>query len=201
MKVGLIGSTGMVGGVFLKLFEERNFPISEFRPFASSKSAGKKVKFKNQEVAIQELNEKNLKGLNLVFIATGEDISKKWTPIINAQGTYVIDNSNAFRMNSKTPLICPEVNGDLIAKDQFVYANPNCSTIQLVVLLNALKATGSIQSVTVSSYQSVSGAGKEALKELQDQSKDCLKLKDSFNAPLGGSLKDCSKAKPKDKVK
>lgn len=172
MKVGLIGSTGMVGGAFLELFEERNFPISELRPFASSKSAGGKLKFKDQEIEIKELNEESIKGLDLVFVATGEDISEKWTPIISAQGTYVIDNSSAFRMDPDTPLVCPEVNGDLITKDQFVYANPNCSTIQLVVLLSALKSIGNMQTVTVSSYQAVSGAGKEALKELQDQSKN-----------------------------
>ena len=172
MNVGLIGSTGMVGGAFLELFEERNFPISELRPFASQKSAGTKLKFKDQEVEIQALSEESIEGLDIVFVATGEDISEKWTPIISAKGTYVIDNSSAFRMDPETPLVCPEVNGDLVKKDQFVYANPNCSTIQLVVLLNALKKVGAMQSVTVSSYQAVSGAGKEALKELQDQSKD-----------------------------
>jgi len=170
MKIGLIGSTGMVGGAFLELFEERNFPVSELRPFASAKSAGKKLKFKDKEIEIQELSEESIKGLDIVFVATGEDISEKWTPIISKQGTYVIDNSSAFRMDPKTPLVCPEVNSELITKDQFVYANPNCSTIQLVVLLKALKNIGDMESVTVSSYQAVSGAGKEALKELKDQS-------------------------------
>jgi aspartate-semialdehyde dehydrogenase len=172
MKIGLIGSTGMVGGAFLELFEERNFPISELRPFASSKSAGQKITYKGQEFEIQELSDESIKGLDIVFVATGEDISEKWTPVISAQGTYVVDNSSAFRMDPNTPLVCPEVNGDLITKDQFVYANPNCSTIQLVVLLNALKNVAGMNSVTVSSYQAVSGAGKEALKELQDQSRD-----------------------------
>lgn len=170
MKIGLIGSTGMVGGAFLELFEERNFPVSELRPFASANSAGKKLKFKGKEVEIQELNEETIKGLDVVFVATGEDVSEKWTPIISKQGTYVIDNSSAFRMDPQTPLVCPEVNGDLVTKDQFVYANPNCSTIQLVVLLKALKNIGEMESVTVSSYQAVSGAGKEALQELKDQS-------------------------------
>ena len=170
MKVGLIGSTGMVGGAFLELFEERNFPISELRPFASAKSAGQMLKFKGEDIAIEELSDESIKGLDIVFVATGEDISEKWTPVISKNGTYVIDNSSAFRMDQDTPLVCPEVNGELITKDQFVYANPNCSTIQLVVLLNALKSIGDMNNVTVSSYQAVSGAGKEALKELKDQS-------------------------------
>lgn len=170
MKIGLIGSTGMVGGAFLELFEERNFPVSELRPFASARSAGKRLRFKGEEIEIQELNNDTIKGLDLVFVATGEDVSEKWTPIISKQGTYVIDNSSAFRMDPKTPLVCPEVNSELIEKDQFVYANPNCSTIQLVVLLKALKNIGDMESVTVSSYQAVSGAGKEALSELKNQS-------------------------------
>ena len=172
MKVGLIGSTGMVGGAFLELFEERNFPISELRLFASSKSSGQRINFKGLEIKLQELSKESIEGLDIVFVATDENVSKKWTPIISAQGTYVVDNSSAFRMDPSTPLICPEVNGNLITKNHFVYANPNCSTIQLVVLLNALQSIGRIKSVTLSSYQAVSGAGKEAIKELQDQSQN-----------------------------
>ena len=170
MKVGIIGSTGMVGKTLIQLLEERDFPVDELRPFASKKSEGQLLKFRGKDFKIQSLSHESIKDLNFVFVATGEDISKEWTPILKSQGTYVIDNSSAFRMDPETPLVCPEVNAHLITKDQFVYANPNCSTIQLVVLLNALNKLKALKSVTVSSYQAVSGAGKEALQELRDQS-------------------------------
>jgi len=172
MKVGIIGSTGMVGKTLIQLLEERDFPVEELRPFASKKSEGQLLKFKGNDYKVQSLSHESIKDLNFVFVATGEEISKEWTPILKKQGTYVIDNSSAFRMDPETPLVCPEVNTHLITKDQFVYANPNCSTIQLVVLLNALNKLKPLESVTVSSYQAVSGAGKEALKELSDQSLD-----------------------------
>lgn len=172
MRVGLIGSTGLVGGAFLQILEERSFPITKLVPFASEKSVGKPITFKGNTHLIEPLNEENLKNLDLLFVATGEDVSLEWTPKAKALGVYVIDNSSAFRLDPKTPLVCPEVNGEEIKKENLIYANPNCSTIQLVVLLNALKNAGNMKDVTVASYQAVSGAGTEALEELKAQSKE-----------------------------
>ena len=172
MRVGLIGSTGLVGGAFLQILEERNFPVTKLVPFASEKSVGKPITFKGNTHLVEPLNEENIKNLDLLFVASGEDVSLEWTPKAQAAGVYVIDNSSAFRLDPKTPLVCPEVNGEEIKKGSFVYANPNCSTIQLVVLLNALKKAGDLKDITVASYQAVSGAGTEALEELRTQSKE-----------------------------
>ena len=172
MKVGLIGSTGLVGGAFLQILSERNFPITKLVPFASERSVGKPIKFKGETHLIEPLNEENIKGLDILFVATGEGVSLEWTPKAKKHGVYVIDNSSAFRLDPKTSLVCPEVNPEEIKKENYVYANPNCSTIQLVVLLNALKKAGEMKDVTVASYQAVSGAGKEALEELASQSKE-----------------------------
>ncbi len=171
MKVGLVGSTGLVGGTFLKILQERNFPITEFIPFASEASLGKTVKLNDKDYPIQTLNEEALASLELLFIATGEDVSEHWSPIAVEQGCYVIDNSSAFRMHPEVPLVAPEVNGELVNKDQKLYANPNCSTIQLVVMLSALKKINALMTdVSVASYQAVSGAGRDALQELKEQS-------------------------------
>jgi len=172
MRVGLVGSTGLVGQTILKVLTERDFPVTSLKPFASEASKGKSISFKNKDYTIDTLNEDSIKDLDLVFIATGEDISEEWTPKLAALGTYVVDNSSAFRMHPEVPLVCPEINGSTVTADQKIYANPNCSTIQLVVMLGALKKAGNIKDIIVASYQAVSGAGTAALKELKDQSAD-----------------------------
>lgn len=172
MKIGLVGSTGLVGQTILKILEERDFPVSDLKPFASKASLGKNISFKNKNYPINILSDESIKNLDLVFIATGEDISEEWTPKISALGTYVVDNSSAFRMHPEVPLICPEVNKKSITTAQKIYANPNCSTIQLVVMLNALKSAGEMKDITVASYQAVSGGGTLALDELKNQSAD-----------------------------
>lgn len=181
MRVGLIGSTGLVGGEFLKILAERKFPLTKLVPFASEKSVGKPISFMGNTHLIEPLNEENIKGLDLLFVASGEDVSLRWTPVAKSFGVYVIDNSSAFRLDSNTPLVCPEVNGEEIKKENFVYANPNCSTIQLVVLLNALKKAGEMKDITVASYQAVSGAGTEALDELKAQSSQLSEKTDIEN--------------------
>lgn len=171
MKVGLVGSTGLVGGAFLKILQERKFPITDFTPFASEASVGKIIKLNDKEYKVKALSEDALSNIEVLFIATGEDISEHWSPIAVEQGCYVIDNSSAFRMHPEVPLVSPEVNGELVSKTQKLYANPNCSTIQLVVLLSALKSLKSeMTDITVASYQAVSGAGRDALAELKEQS-------------------------------
>lgn len=174
LKVGVVGATGMVGQTFMNLLEERQFPLAELYPFASEASLGKKVKCQNKEWACQILKPNCFDGLDIVFFSSGDDISKEWAPLAAKAGAYAIDNSAAFRMNPEMALVVPEVNGDLVAamKQPQVIANPNCSTIQLVVALKPLQEKFGIQDVRVSSYQAASGAGLAAYDELLAQTQD-----------------------------
>lgn len=173
LKIGLVGATGLVGETFLKLIEERNFPVNELRPFASEKSKGQKITLYDQEWEIQTLHENCFKGLDLVFFSSGDDISLEWAPKAVEDGAFAIDNSAAFRMNPDYPLVVPEINSHELPKKDSpdIIANPNCSTIQLVLPLEALKKQFGINRVNVATYQSVSGAGKLAQQELIDQQK------------------------------
>ncbi len=166
--VGLVGATGVVGETFLNLLNNSDIQINELRPFASERSAGKKVPFYNSE--IQVLKEGCFEGLDFVFFSSGDDISKEWAPQAVKSGAYAIDNSAAFRMSPEHQLIVPEVNGELIKgmSHPQVIANPNCSTIQLMLPLNALKPFG-VEKITVASYQAVSGAGTNGIEELKKQ--------------------------------
>ncbi len=172
LNIGLVGSTGLVGGAFLTVLADRNFPVRTLKPFASKASLGKNISFNGLNYPIEILSDSAFDGLDLVFIATGEDISLEWSPKIANKGVFVVDNSSAFRMHPETPLVCPEINSHLVTKEQKLYANPNCSTIQLVVMLGALKNVGTLKDVTVASYQAVSGGGRDALSELKNQSAD-----------------------------
>lgn len=173
IKVGILGATGLVGSTFLSLLEESPLNISDLVPFASERSAGQKITFRKKEYTIQTPNKEALSELDLVFVSSEADISEKWAPVVIEMGGFVIDNSSAFRMDERFPLVVPEVNGDLIKKDiPTIFANPNCSTIQLTLPLYGLSKNFTIENVKVASYQSVSGAGKEAQEELLTQSKD-----------------------------
>lgn len=171
IKIGIVGATGMVGKTFLNLLEEREWPVQELRLFASENSSGKKMKCLGQEWAVEALSAQCFQGLDLVFFSSGDDISKEWGPKAVAQGAWAVDNSAAFRMDSNTVLMTPEVNGDLLSafEKPALIANPNCSTIQLVVALNPLLQKFGIESVQVASYQSVSGAGQPGYEELLQQ--------------------------------
>lgn len=170
LKVGVVGATGMVGEVFMDILQKSPLPISELRPFASENSKGKKIPFKNSEAEIQTLTEGCFDGLDLVFFSSGDDISKEWAPKAEQAGAFAVDNSAAFRMNPNYPLVVPEVNSHLLpGKDKpTIIANPNCSTIQMVVALKALKPFG-LKSVKVATYQAVSGSGKAGKEELLAQ--------------------------------
>ena len=167
-KIGLVGATGVVGTTFLNLLHNNNFPVEELRPFASKKSEGKKVLHYNSP--IQTLKENCFAGLDFVFFSSGDEISLEWAPQAVDSGAFAIDNSGAFRMHPEHQLIVPEVNGHLIEKmvKPEVIANPNCSTIQLMLPLNALKPFG-VDKITVSTYQAASGAGKQGISELKSQ--------------------------------
>jgi aspartate-semialdehyde dehydrogenase len=174
LKVGVVGATGMVGQTFMNLLEERNFPLTELRPFASEASLGKKIKCQDLEWTCEVLKPKCFDGLDIVFFSSGDDISKEWAPEAVKSGAYAIDNSAAFRMSPEHALVVPEVNGDLVEKMNRpqVIANPNCSTIQLVVALKPLQEKFGIDDVRVSSYQAASGAGLPAYNELVAQAAD-----------------------------
>jgi len=190
LAVGIVGATGLVGETFCKLLEDTNFQIGELRPFASERSLGQKITFRGQPYPIQVLKEDGFKGLDVVFFSSGDEISHEWAPKAVEQGAIAIDNSAAFRMKEGVPLVVPEINFDHIenAKAPQIIANPNCSTIQLVMVLNALKDLG-LHDVRVASYQSVSGAGKEGIEDLLGQTQDILENKTprtgkNFNPPI-----------------
>lgn len=171
LKVGVVGATGMVGQTFMNILAERDFPIAELRPFASENSLGKKIELQGTVWPVQVLKEGCFEGLDLVFFSSGDDISKEWAPKAVQAGAFAVDNSAAFRMDPNTVLIVPEVNGHLVHKDSKpqIIANPNCSTIQLVVALKPLLDKFGLEEVRVSTYQAVSGAGQGGHDELVAQ--------------------------------
>lgn len=174
LKIGLVGATGMVGQTFVNILNTNSLKISELRPFASDASKGKTILCQGQSWPVVTLQESCFKGLDLVFFSSGDDISKEWGPKAVKDGAFVVDNSAAFRMDSDVPLVVPEVNGNYLKPGlkPHIIANPNCSTIQLVVALKPLAERFGLQEVRVSSYQAVSGAGAPAYDELLAQTKD-----------------------------
>ena len=174
INIGIVGATGLVGEVFLQLLEERGFPVGELRLFASERSNGLTRQFSGKNIPVQSLKPGCFNGLQLVFFSSGDEISKEWAPQAVSAGAYAVDNSAAFRMHPQVPLVVPEVNGAQIPKQPAIIANPNCSTIQLVLALNPLAQDFGLESVHVATYQSVSGAGKAAQIELVDQTKQWL---------------------------
>jgi aspartate-semialdehyde dehydrogenase len=169
VSVAILGATGRVGQELLKVLEERNFPISELRLLASARSKDQTITFRGKDYPVQEPSEEAFKGIDIVLSSAGESISKAFAPMAVAQGAVVIDNSNAFRMDPSVPLVVPEVNAKALHKHNGIIANPNCSTSQLVPVLQVLHEAAGLKRVVVSTYQSVSGAGKEAMEELEKQ--------------------------------
>ena len=157
--VGVMGATGAVGSRFLSILEERKFPIKNIRLLASSRSAGRKLSFMNGSVTVEELTKDSFKGLDLVLSSAGAARSVEFLPAAVKAGCVCIDNSSAFRMDKDVPLVVPEVNPHAIKKNKGIIANPNCSTIQMVVALWPLHKKARIKRIVVSTYQSVSGAG------------------------------------------
>lgn len=166
-KVIIAGATGMVGRNILKTLENRNFPIKELKLLASKRSVGKLIKFKDQEIAVEELKEDAFQGYDFAFFAAGGSISEVFVPHAIKAGVRCIDNSSHFRMNPEVPLIVPEINGHLISDKDYLIANPNCSTIQCMAPLYQLKKYG-IKRVVYSTYQAVSGSGKDGLEDLEN---------------------------------
>lgn len=168
--VAILGATGAVGQEFLNLIEERNFPFAELKMLASKRSAGKKIQFMGEEYTVEEATEDSFKGVDIALFAGGA-ASKTFAPAAVKAGAVVIDNSSAFRMDPEVPLVVPEVNPEAIANHKGIIANPNCSTIIMVMALKPLYNVSKIKRVVVSTYQAVSGGGKEAMAELEEQVK------------------------------
>lgn len=169
VNIGIVGATGMVGRTFLKVLEERNFPIDNLYLFSSKKSAGSKVEFCGKEYIVEELNENSFdRDMDIALFSAGGSISKKFAPIAREHGVIVVDNSSAWRMDKDIPLVVPEVNPQDIDWNNGIIANPNCSTIQSVVPLKPLHDAFKIKRVIYSSYQAVSGSGVEGINDLEN---------------------------------
>ncbi|MEK6766528.1 MAG: aspartate-semialdehyde dehydrogenase [Planctomycetota bacterium] len=184
VNVAVVGVTGAVGTEMLRVLERRNFPVDELRPLASSRSAGKNVIFRGKEVPVQELTADSFEDMNIGLFSAGSSISRKFVPYAIEKNCVVVDNTSAFRMDEGVPLVVPEVNADKIPGHNGIIANPNCSTIQLVLVLKPIHDTVKIRRVVVSTYQAVSGAGLKALDELKKESEHILADKGEFNRSI-----------------
>ena len=169
MKIAIVGATGLVGRTFLKVLEERDFNITELYLFASKRSAGNKVIFKNKEYIIEELTENSFdRNIDIALFSAGGDISKKFAPIAAEKGVLVVDNSSAWRMEEGVPLIVPEVNAEAALKNNGIIANPNCSTIQCMLPLKVLREMYGLKRVIFNTYQAVSGSGHKGIEDLEN---------------------------------
>lgn len=169
MKIAVVGATGMVGTVMLRVLEERNLPITELIPVASARSAGKKLAYKGKEYSVVTLEDALKMSPDIALFSAGGDTSLEWAPKFAAIGTTVIDNSSAWRMDPTKKLVVPEINGNVLTSDDKIIANPNCSTIQLVMALAPLHKKYKMKRVVISTYQSVSGTGVKAVQQLENE--------------------------------
>ena len=169
--VAIVGATGMVGQEFIKVLQQRNFPMASINLFSSDRSAGKKLYVGHQEIEVKETAPESFQNIDVALFSAGSEISKYFSPIAARSGTLVIDNSAAFRMEPKVPLVVPEINPEDIKLHEGIIANPNCSTIQMVVAVYPLHKVNPIKRIIVSTYQSVSGTGAAAMEELTTQAK------------------------------
>ncbi|MBQ3781628.1 MAG: aspartate-semialdehyde dehydrogenase [Bacteroidaceae bacterium] len=174
MKVAIVGASGAVGQEFLRVLDERNFPIDELVLFGSQRSAGRKYTFRGKEVEVKLLQHgDDFRGIDIAFTSAGASTSKEFADDITRFGTVMIDNSSAFRMDPDVPLVVPEVNAaDALVRPRGIIANPNCTTIMMVVVLQPLERLSHIERIHIASYQSASGAGAAAMQELQQQYRD-----------------------------
>lgn len=171
MNITIVGASGAVGQEFLRVLDQRDFPIDSLRLFGSERSAGKTISFRGKEIEIELLNENSdFNGVDIAFTSAGASTSKKYADVITRHGTVMIDNSSAFRMDPKVPLVVPEVNGeDALDRPLNIIGNPNCTTIQMVVAIAPINKLSPIKKVRVATYQSASGAGASAMAELIEQ--------------------------------
>ncbi len=180
--VAIVGATGLVGRTFISILEQRNFPVANIRFLASERSAGKQLSFRGQEIPVAVLKEESFKGMTLALFSAGAAVSLKFAPIAVECGTTVIDNSSAWRMKENVPLIVPEVNAHALKSEHKIIANPNCSTIQMVVAAKPLHDAARIKRIVVSTYQSVAGKGKASVDALLRDSATYLQDATKFSA-------------------
>lgn len=189
LKIAIVGATGLVGETILKVLNEEGlFDISDISLFVSSRSAGKEYMFKGRRFRLIQLDEKALnKKFDIVFFSAGTDVSREWVQKFADKGAYVIDNTNAFRREKNIPLVVPEINKELVNRETKIISNPNCSTIELAVVLDKIRLLAKIEKVVVSTYQSVSGAGRRALSDLKNNAKNVFKygINDNIIANIG----------------
>ncbi|MFP7483309.1 aspartate-semialdehyde dehydrogenase [Priestia filamentosa] len=178
LQVAVVGATGAVGQQMIKTLEERNFPIETLTLLSSARSAGKKVTFKGEELTVQEATPDSFKGIDIALFSAGGSVSQELAPHAVKHGAIVVDNTSAFRMDENVPLVVPEVNEEDLKEHNGIIANPNCSTIQMLVALEPIREKYGLNKVIVSTYQAVSGAGAAAVDELHEQTKAILEGKE-----------------------
>ena len=169
--IAILGATGAVGQTMLRVLEERNFPVDEIRLLASERSAGKELEYMGLKYKVEPVTPEAFEGIDIALFSAGGSRSKQWAPIAVEKGAVVIDNSSAFRMDDDVPLVVPEVNPEDVKWHKGIIANPNCSTIQMVVALNPIHKAKKIKRVIVATYQAVSGAGATAIKDLEEETR------------------------------
>ncbi len=174
LKVAVVGATGAVGNLMVRVLEERSFPVGELKLLASARSLGKTLSFRGKEIPVQELKEDSFEGIQVALFSAGASVSRKFAPIAAKAGAVVIDNSSAFRMDPNVPLVVPEVNPEAALTHTGIIANPNCSTIQMVVALKPIQDAVGISRIVVTTFQAVSGTGKRAVEELKNQVADIV---------------------------
>ncbi len=172
--VAIMGATGAVGEEMMKILEERRFPVAKLTLLASSRSVGKSYRFNGRDIPVEELKDDSFKGIDIVLASAGGSVSKKFVPLAVKAGAVVVDNTSAFRMDPDVPLVVPEINPKDIQRHKGIIANPNCSTIIMLVPIYPIHLKNPIKRVIVSTYQAASGAGAKAMQELESQSRDVL---------------------------
>jgi aspartate-semialdehyde dehydrogenase len=178
MRVAVVGATGAVGSTMLGIMRERSFPADEVVPFASERSAGRTIDWGDQDLTVVALSDEAIQGFDLALFSAGSGVSEEWGPRFAAAGAVVVDNSSFWRMKDDVPLVVSEVNPEALASHDGIVANPNCSTMQMVVALKPILDTAGIERVIVSTYQAVSGTGQRAVEELHSQTRAVLEATD-----------------------
>lgn len=176
--VAVVGATGAVGNEMIAVLEQRKFPVEKLRLFASERSEGRTLQFAGEEIPVESLNEESFKGIDIALFSAGGERSKIWAPVAAKSGCVVVDNSSQWRMDPEVPLVVPEVNPHDLKWHKGIIANPNCSTIQMVVALKPIHDAAKIKRVVVTTFQAVSGTGKKAMDELLQQTSDLLSFKE-----------------------
>ena len=184
----MVGASGLVGEKFLQTLERRNFPVGDLVLYSTWRSAGRKMSFRDKEYTVVELNDHSLRNFDLALFSAGSAVARQWAGKFVQQGALVVDNSSAFRKEEDIPLIVPEVNGDAVKKHRGIIANPNCSTIGLVMALYPLHQIFRLKSIIVASFQSVSGAGRRARNELREQLSGGSAEPEIFPRQIGGNV-------------